>query len=110
MQMQMPQQQQPQFNLQAALAGMAQPSQVQPAYGAPPVAGVPNLQAILASFGNQPAPQVPQMQGFGYPNQYQNQNGNDRKRQYDNDIDDYGRKRSRGGEETKKKVHLIHRP
>ncbi|KAK4693150.1 hypothetical protein P7C71_g4195, partial [Lecanoromycetidae sp. Uapishka_2] len=102
-QMQMPQQQQPQFNLQAALAGIGQPVPAQPAYGAPPTAQVPDIQAILASFGTQPAPQVPQMQGFGYPNQYQSQNGNDRKRQYDNDNDDYGRKRSRGGDDSKKK-------
>ncbi len=102
MPMQMPQQQAAPYNFQAALAGMVQP-QVQPAYAAAPVAPVPNLQAIIASLGAQSAPQVPQMGGFGFPNQYQNQIGNDRKRQYDNNDDDYGRKRSRatGGAEKK---------
>jgi len=98
------QRQAPQFNLQAALASMSQPNQVQPEYVAPQQAQVPNLQALIASFGTQPTPQAPPMQGFGYPNQYQNQNGNERKRQYDNNDDEYGRKRSRGVGGPEKKV------
>ena len=78
-------QQPAQFSLQAALATMTQPAQ----YGAPQVAPVPNLQAILAGLGSQqPAAQTQQTQGYGYPNQYQNDN--DRKRQYEQDDADYG--------------------
>ncbi len=91
----------PGFNLQAALANMTQPSQ----YGAPQVAPVPNLQAILAGLGGQqPAPQAQQTQGYGYPSQYQNEN--DRKRQYDQDDGEYGygkgkRPRQAGGQGKK---------
>ena len=100
-QMQMPQQQ-PQVNLQALLAGI-QP-QAQQTYAAPPVALGGDLQALIASLGAQPAPQVAQMHGFGYLNQYQNPNGNERKRQYDNNDEDHGRKRPRADGEPKKKV------
>lgn len=93
----------PGFNLQAALANMSQPNQ----YGAPQAAPVPNLQSILAGLsGQQPAPQAPQMQGYGYPSQYQNEN--DRKRQYEQDDGEYafgkGKRSRQGGGQGKKPV------
>lgn len=96
----------PGFNLHAALANMTQPNQ----YGAPQPAPVPNLQAILAGLGSQqPAPQAPPMQGYGYPNQYQNDS--DRKRQYEQDDGEYGYgkgKRPRQGVgQGKKPVRLL---
>ena len=107
--MQMPQpvqQQVPSFDLQAALAGLQQTNQAPNPYTIPQPSQVPNLAAMLAQATMQPAPQVPQMQGFGYQNQYQN--GNDRKRQFEQDdpeIDYNKGKRARaGGGLEKKKV------
>lgn len=82
----------PGFNLQAALASL-NPGPPQPGYGAPNP--VPNLGAIIAQMGNPSAPQAPPLQGYRYGNQYQNDN--DRKRQYEPDDGDYGRKKQRGG-------------
>ena len=95
----------PSFNLQAALANMSQSNQ----YGTPQAAPVANLQSLLAGInGLQPAPQAPQMQGYGFPSQFQNEN--DRKRQYEQDDGDYGfgkGKRSRqGGGQVKKPVSV----
>lgn len=57
-------------------------------YGAPQVAPVTNLQAILAGLGSQqPAQQAQPMQGYGYANQYSSDN--DRKRQYEQDDSEY---------------------
>lgn len=95
-----PQQQQiaaPAYNLQAALATMQLPGQAQPAYSAAQVQQ-PNLQAILAQIGQQPA--AP-MQNYGYntyPTEY------DRKRQADSEdqaAGNYGfgqNKRQKGSE------------
>lgn len=86
-QMQIPQpvqQPAPAYNLQTALASMTQTQQ----YGAPQVAPVTNLQAILAGLGSQqPAQQAQPMQGYGYANQYSSDN--DRKRQYEQDDSEY---------------------
>ena len=83
----------PGFDLQAALTGMQPAVQPQPGFGAPQQPQL-NIQAILAQMGGQPASHVPQMQGYGYGNQLQSDN--DRKRQFDQDEADYGRKRARG--------------
>ena len=96
------------FNLQAALASMQQPQQqnypAQPGYGTQPATPVPDLQAILSQIGNQGgAPQPPPMQSYGYNNPSNNNNvanfpvHEDRKRQMDDDSNDPGRKRPRGG-------------
>jgi len=96
----------PPYNLQAALAAMQVPSQAQPAYSAAQTQQ-PNLQAILAQIGQQPA--AP-MQSYGY-NMYQTEY--DRKRQADSDDQangSYGfgqNKRQRGPE---KKVSGVHPP
>lgn len=93
----------PPYNLQAALAAVQMPSQAQPAYSAAQTQQ-PNLQAILAQIGQQPAAA---MQPYGY-NMYQTEY--DRKRQADDDQANgsYGfgqNKRQRGPE---KKVRSIH--
>lgn len=93
----------PAYNLQAAIAAMQVPSQAQPAYSAIQTQQ-PNLQAILAQIGQQPAAA---MQSYGY-NTYQTEY--DRKRQADDDQANgsygYGQnKRQRGPE---KKVRGIH--
>ena len=96
-------------NLGAALAALGQNNQPQPVLGAPQAQI--DLKAILAQMGTQPAPQVPQMQGYGFQNQYQNEN--DRKRQYDQDDGDYGYgkgKRPRGSGPEKKKVRTTVTP
>lgn len=72
-----------------------QTAQPQPGYGAAPSAQTPNLQALLAGLNIPAASQVPQMQGYGYSAQYQNEN--DRKRQYEQDDGEFGRKRAKGG-------------
>ena len=78
-------QQQPAYNLQAALAAMQMPNQVQPAYAPAPQNQQPNLQSILAQFNQQP--QAP-MQNYNYSNPYQG--GNDRKRQAEQDDQSNG--------------------
>ena len=102
------QQQAPSFDLHAALAGLQQSNQAPSPYNVPQPPQVPDLASILAQVTNQPAPQVPQMQGYGFQNQYQN--GIDRKRQFDQDEadNDYNKsKRARGGGgPEKKKVWL----
>ena len=92
----------PQFNLQAALANMQQHQpyfQPQPAYGAQPSSAVPNLQAILSQIGNPGmAPQAPPMQNPGYGSHQSNYPVHeDRKRHQENDENEHGRKRARGG-------------
>ena len=89
------------YNLQAALAAMNVANPAQPAYIPPPPSQQPNLQSILAQFGQQPA--AP-MQSYGYPNAYQIEN--DRKRQAE--FDDaaggehgYGKSKRQKGEEKK---------
>ena len=82
----------PGFDLQAALAGMSTSGQQQqPGYHAPPPPQV-NIQAILAQMGTQSAPQVAQMQGYGYGNLG---GDNDRKRPFIQDDGDYQQKRAR---------------
>ena len=90
---------------------MSLPNQTQSGYTAPPQSQAPDLQSILAQIGR-PAQQTPQVQGYGYPNTYQNEN--DRKRQFEPDDGDYGygkgkRPRGSGGPE-KKKVFFLHYP
>ncbi|KAG8529457.1 uncharacterized protein KY384_006094 [Bacidia gigantensis] len=91
------------FNLQGALAAINQPQQhnyqAPPAFGAPQANPVPNLQAILSQIGNQgSAPQAPPMHNYGYNTSQESYPMNeDRKRQLENDENEYGRKKARGG-------------
>ena len=89
------------YNLQAALAAMNVANPTQPSYIPPPPNQQPNLQSILAQFGQQPAAQ---MQNYGYSNAYQMEN--DRKRQAE--FDDaaggeygFGKSKRQKGEEKK---------
>jgi len=84
----------PSYDFQATLASM-QTGQPQPGYGTAPPGQTPNLQALLAGLTNTAVPQVPQVQGYEYGAQVQNEN--DRKRQYDQDDGEIGRKRAKGG-------------
>jgi len=98
----------PAYSLQAALAAMQVPSQAQVAYCATQTQQ-PNLQAILAQIGPQPA--AP-MQPYGY-NMYQTEY--DRKRQADSDDQvngsyGYGQnKRQKGPEKKVRGIHPSHR-
>ena len=106
----------PTFNLQAALAGMAQPQQPgyqnQAAYGVQPGAQPANpylnVQTILSQLSNQGStPQAPPMQGYGAmadPASYSM--NEDRKRHLENEEGDYGRKKPRGGKPFTGTPHL----
>ena len=103
----------PSLNLATTFANTTQPNHSNQPYQPAPNLGPPkpaqlDLQAILAQINGaqQPAPQAPPMQGFGFnqnPNVYLGDN--DRKRQFDsNDQDEYGKgkkMRSDGGKEKK---------
>lgn len=89
----------PAFNLQAALAGMHMPGQSQPAYAPAAQSQPPNLQALLAQYGQPPA--AP-MQNYNYPNMYQSEYERKRPAESDDQMNGnyaYGQnKRQKGGE------------
>lgn len=97
----------PGFNIQAALAAMNGANPAQATYASPSTNQQPNLQSILAQFGQQPpAP----MQNYGYASAYQADN--DRKRQAD--FEDqaggdygYGKGKRQKGEEKKVRMAPI---
>ena len=101
----------PGFDIHSALAAMNVANPAQPAYVQHPSNQQPNLNAILAGFGQQPAAQ---MQNYGYPTAYQPDN--DRKRQAeteDQSSADYGYregKRQKGEEKpvSNTKVRYSH--
>ena len=95
------------YNLQAALAAMNVTNPAQPAYIPPPPNQQPNLQSILAQFGQQPAAQ---MQNYGFSNAYPMES--DRKRQAE--FDDagggeygYGKGKRQKGEEKKVSTSVL---
>lgn len=107
-QMQTPTQQPPAppgYNLQAALAAMNVANPAQSAYIPPMPNQQPNLQSILAQFGQQPPAQT---QSYGYPNAYQTEN--DRKRQADFEEQtsgDYGYGKGKRQKGEEKKVSIL---
>lgn len=89
------------YNLQAALAAMNVANPAQPAYIPPPPNQQPNLQSILAQFGQQPAAQ---MQNYGYANAYQMENERKRQAEFDDAAGGeygFGKSKRQKGEEKK---------
>ena len=89
------------YNLQAALAAMNVANPAQAAYIPPPANQQPNLQSILAQFGQQPPAQ---MQNYGYSNAYQMETDRKRQAEFDDTAGGeygYGKSKRQKGEEKK---------